>query len=113
MRTQARNSHPVRVLRSTIRAIGCCGLICTVVFQLAVSLQVSAASDRQPNASVQTVNRANKGDRFIGRPDLVKTPRELVVQPPPAARLPNGCEPMVSIVAADAQLARVAGRCVS
>jgi len=65
----------------------------------------------------QIVNRSLKGDRLPLIPafhrDAERRPVELKVRmSTPEAKLPDGCEALVSSIA-NSELARVAGRCIS
>jgi hypothetical protein len=66
------------------------------------------------NPSEQTVNRALKGDRLPLVPTIhwhVEN-QLLELRAPPDAKLPDGCEAVVSSIA-NSELAHIAGRCVS
>ena len=73
-----------------------------------VGLEVTAATARPEAAPIlNSVNRALKADRLPARAD-----RATPVEQDTSARLPDGCEALVSTIERS-PLARIPGRCVS
>jgi len=79
---------------------------------------VDSAARSMADPSLQTVNRALKGDRLPLRPASLSHVENQPVEWPaprtsiPDSKLPDGCEAVVSSIA-NPELAHIAGRCVS
>jgi hypothetical protein len=90
-----------------------------VALYFVAGINVSDATTRvTPKNTEQAVNRTHKGDRLLmapaSRTRLLKQPYEIGLRGLLAvdAKLPEGCDPLVSPIADD-RLANIASRCVS
>jgi hypothetical protein len=119
MRKPSSQSRLGRCCRSCGRIgflIACAPTVVALI--LSATLQASVATAfRSGELPGQTVNRVLKGDRLLAsgpNPKNIEKLRDQVVPQPRGtnSKLPYGCESMVS-PAADKQLARIPGRCVS
>jgi hypothetical protein len=99
--------------RHSLIVTGCGAAFAVASFLIGLEVSATTAAPSLQR-SEPVVNRTLKGDRLPTTPaksrNAVNGPVEM--KAPPAPRLLDGCEPMVSAIG-QSPLAQIAGRCVS